>query len=186
MAHSLESLPPHALSLELKSVYLFKVFGWAISIKLVLSIWGWLFSFWLVCLNDDWAVLLINKIVNTDRNSLWALYKGKDYKSKSNSLEVWILFVWLFIFFSKGWKQERRSLSTGNSNYAGISAAGIQPRSILQEPSELANQISLDNLLQMSAAFKSTSASLPSEAGCTWAWDLKLSLLWQGRDSRIF
>lgn len=60
---------------------------------------------------------------------------------------------------------------------------GIQPRSILQEPSELANQISLDNLLQRSAAFKSTTASLPGETGCTWGWDLELSLPCQGSES---
>lgn len=47
------------------------------------------------------------------------------------------------------------------------------PRSILQEPSELANQISLDNLLQRSAALKEPRVSLFGKAGCTQAgiWD---------------
>lgn len=49
------------------------------------------------------------------------------------------------------------------------------PRSILQEPSELANQISLDNLLQRSAALKEPSASL-SVKQAAHGWDLELSL----------
>lgn len=92
MAHSLESLPPHSLSLELNSVYLFKVFGWAISIKLISSVWEWIFFFfWLVCLNDDWVVPLINKVVNTDRNNLRTMCGSKGSKSKDGSSEVWAM-----------------------------------------------------------------------------------------------
>lgn len=75
---------------------------------------------------------MINKVVNTARNSFWTMCKSKEYKSKNNSLGVWVLFVWYF-FFSKGWKQwERSSLSSRNSNYADTSAAEIyQDRSSL-------------------------------------------------------
>lgn len=81
------------LSLELKSVYLFKVFGGAISIKLTSSIWGWIFFFSLVCLNDVRAIPLVNKVVNTTRCSSEPCTEAKNM-SKNNSLRVWVLFVW--------------------------------------------------------------------------------------------
>lgn len=146
------------------------------------------FFFWRVCLNDDWAVPLINKVVNIDRSRLWTMYKSKDCKSKDSSSEVWVVFVWMsfyyyYHFFFPKDENKRRIFELQEVQLCWHFWEGIQPRSILQEPSELANQISLDNLLQRSAAFKSTRTSLPGETGCTRGWDLEFSLAWQGSKS---
>lgn len=49
------------------------------------------------------------------------------------------------------------------------------PRSILQEPTELANQISLDNLLQRSAAFKRTQGLIIRQSRLHTGWGLERS-----------
>lgn len=55
-----------------------------------------------------------------------------------------------FFFSLKGWKQQEEVFELQELNYADISAAEIHPRSFCRNSSELANQISLDNLLQVS------------------------------------
>lgn len=180
-------------SLELKSVYLFKVFGWSISIKLTSSIWGWIFFFfWLVCLNDVQAIPLINKVINTTRRSSWTMYKSKEDKSKNNSSGAWVLFVWfkkrkIIFFFLQRMETMRKKLFECQELQLCWHFCSINtPRSILQEPSELANQISLDNLLQRSAAFKRAQSLIIRQSRLHTEWDLELSLPWQGSKLGIF
>lgn len=129
------------------------------------------FSFRLICLNDVRAVPLINKVVNTARSSFLTMCESKEYKSEHNSVGVWVLFVWCFLYFfpPKDGNNEKKLFELQELQLCWHFCSRNTQRSVPQEPSELANQISLDNLLQRSAALKAPSASLFGEAGCTRA-----------------
>ena len=129
------------------------------------------FFFWLVCLNDVWAVPMINKVVNTARSSFWTMCKTKNI---SQRIILWglefclfgfVFFVCFVLFcFVFPLSLSLQRMETMRKKLFELQELQLcwhfccrnTPRSILQEPSELANQISLDNLLQRSAALKST------------------------------